>query len=1278
MKRFVLFFQNRCQGLCTLFLTLVGIFSLAIFLFPEMATAVTDKDVVAPNLTADVGDSDPMGAPGSMVFRDDELYIGHIIHTPNAIGRGYSYPVLDDLAYEESWCTPYMSDWNNDEYYHTGDSGDDVDPWFSRNVAAAAGRFSDPARDHAVVCWFRGDGQVKVVQIDLAQSTQSPIDPSMQTLIPGSTAYGAGLDVAAGDLDLLADELGYLHDEIVIVRTPAIASYGSGYEVLIDVLDGNLQKLASQVISTGAACSTIVSTALGDFDGDHLTYEIAVGWTARNGSQYDMSVSVFRLVTDPTSGNRSLALVSTAEKITSDYQTVELAAGAFVLNGKGKEQVVAVVGPASGSGIPSFETYLYELDSSSTLQMKKTETIPTKNPIREVRAMAGLLKYDPALGYDVNRRQLAIVNLADAGSVTTIESRGFEFDETYTIAEIPEIEGEQHVDGGDDQEANRLNIAVGNFVGHGIDGTSESPVEQIMATIKIDYTTSAFLSSNVGNYLMPGRGWGSIYGLFKSEDLDNQHQNFDPFILAYDYDGDSWKLGAPTHMVMEQNNTLHSVVQEPPKHVDYLPVNPGELEGEWDVQTVGAYIGFKVCTKDQEGKELSSSTKNTSSYDIGTSAELDVTACVAQKLKAGCKKANTSVEADVKFGYAYESTDTTVNSQYAEANVHYDDSSGLDDTIMGNLSTLNIYRYPILAYDTGDPDQAYGYYEVIVPSTSQVQYSGGGLHHSDFYQPIQENHNLLSYPVFGSNGVTWIPEDLGSISYTDPETNQTITVDRIWNWTSNESPTIKYWEANEYSWGLDFTVNSGTDTEKEHSNTLTEGLDLKVGTSFKIWKVGFDIAATVNFDGNQSWGGATTATTKDSMAKGLELIKPEGEHTDRAYAYTTAVYAAQDGSFKVAHAVDPFGSTAGEYWWKRQYSAAPDPALSLLWRFEWHEPHEGERYDWWTLRDVDDPVRKRMRGFFMREAEVDPVSGEHNLLGSPPLDGDVVLLCARIYNFSFVDIPEPGFPVTFYYYLWDNDIDEPVGELMTQPAMSTRVNKLDKVTTPDGTSMVEVRVPWNTTGLNKSEGKYLYRFLVRVDEPTTEDLQGEVRELHEGWDDSGDVPHGNNEGFYPWRNGLSVLPNTSMDVSAAGIQLPFATSRVRVTLASKAEDYYFPKHAFSIKIKGKLKKGKVKLVVGQRYDVRLHIVSGSAHSNHYMVGFFNGHPNEGAKAFKTGMVRGLAQGDNYFWGEWTPKSTGDYDIHAHIFGKVSAKHRQEKWATLHATVVEDKHGRSGK
>ena len=73
---------------------------------------------------------------------------------------------------------------------------------------------------------------------------------------------------------------------------------------------------------------------------------------------------------------------------------------------------MAVAGPTSGSGMNSIAGHVYELDSSSTLPLKKSFTIPTKPATQEVRAMAGLLTYDLALGYDVNRRQLAVAYLA--------------------------------------------------------------------------------------------------------------------------------------------------------------------------------------------------------------------------------------------------------------------------------------------------------------------------------------------------------------------------------------------------------------------------------------------------------------------------------------------------------------------------------------------------------------------------------------------------------------------------------------------------------------------------------------------------------------------------------------------------------------------------------------------------------------------------------------------------------------------------------------------------
>ncbi|MEW6443036.1 MAG: hypothetical protein AB1640_19035 [bacterium] len=1232
-------------------------FAFAALLFLVLATV----PAAAPGVAAEAGDSDPVGAPASMIFRDDELYMGQMFHgapTPT-ISRWYAIPANDALT---SWSIPV----DNGQLPYHGDGSDFNYSWSTRNVAAASGRLADPSRDHAVVAWHRQDGQVRVVEVDLRLPA---IDDSMRVLLPGSTTAGAGLDVAVGDLDLAPDEQGYYHDEIVVARAPVNGT--GGCEVLVDVLDGNLEDLGSQAISTGAACSTHVAAAVGDFDGD-LAYEVAVGWTVASDSAYTLKVAVLRLVTDPDSGATSLALVSTAEQSTV-YPTVDLAAGAFVIDGR--EQIVAVTGPASESvGASSITGYLYELSATSVLQMKRSFTFTTKAKTREVRAMAGLFKYDPLAGYDVNRRQLGVAYLATVSGTPALETLGIEFHSDYTAALAGVATNETLFSGY--ATVYKLDMAVGNFVGHGVDGTASSPTEEIATTYFLN--APPFDGTHYELFQHFRIPQGVVYQPYKQDQPPDQM--IDPFLVAYDFDGDSWKLGAPTHMVMDQYYTLQSVVQEPPKHVDYLPVVPGDLDGEWDVASVGAYSGFRVFTKDENDKELSTSTTTTSSWDIGTSADIDVTACL-KVVGKNCEKAPLSAEAALKLGYEYECSDTTVNSQYAEASVHYDDSAMLDDSITGNVSTLDLWRYPIIGYDTGVPDEEYGYYETVIPSAVQTLYSGGGMNHSDFYQPAHENHNLLSYPVFGSNGVVvWNPEDLGSISYTDPGTNQTITSDRIWNWNDNNHMPVKYWDANEYSWGLDFTANSGTDTEKDHSNTMTEGLDLKLGYRINFDWLHVNAEATVNLDSKQSWGGGTTSETKDSVAKGLELEKPEGEHADRAYAYTTAVYAATNGAFKVAHAVDPVGSTQGADWWRRQYGALPDPALNLPYRFEWHEPYGDQLVEYWTLRDLEDTQRQRMRGFFLRESETDPVSGEHNLLSGSPVDGDVVLLCARIYNYSFVDIPSPGFPVNFYYYLWDNDHAEPVGEPLTQPGMSTRVDRLDSVIRPGGTSMEEVCVPWDTTGLNQAEGRYVYRFLVRVDEPTPENPEGEVEELHEGWDESGEqLLQGNNEGFYPWSNGWSVMPDTDEEAEAApdGVRMPVAASRVRLAPAAEEADYRFPENAFAVKIGDELKAGAVELVAGRRYEARLHIVSDTPHAKHYLVTFFDGDPREGGKPFTTGIVRGLARGDNYFWGEWTPRSAGEHDIYAHVVGKVSAADREEAWATLHASVVSGEEGGGG-
>ena len=42
-------------------------------------------------------------------------------------------------------------------------------------------------------------------------------------------------------------------------------------------------------------------------------------------------------------------------------------------------------------------------------------------------------------------------------------------------------------------------------------------------------------------------------------------------LAAFDFDGDSLRLGAPVHFVLNDVQHFDYVLQEPPKHVDYLP-----------------------------------------------------------------------------------------------------------------------------------------------------------------------------------------------------------------------------------------------------------------------------------------------------------------------------------------------------------------------------------------------------------------------------------------------------------------------------------------------------------------------------------------------------------------------------------------------------------------------------------------------------------------------------------------------------------------------------------
>jgi hypothetical protein len=802
-----------------------------------------------------------------------------------------------------------------------------------------------------------------------------------------------------------------------------------------------------------------------------------------------------------------------------------------------------------------------------------------------------------------------------------------------------------------------MDMAVGNFVGHGVNLDQTSPTMQLAL-----HFTCVDPWGNARSQETRVLGVGSDGTIARKRYFGYSYSKDPgiPFIAPVDYDGDSWRLGAPVRITFSQFPKLDAVVQEPPKHVDYLPLDPRHPEGTWDVFNVGAYSEFSVKTHETTGKELKTTTKSNSSYDIGGGGSVDVKACMT--LKHTCDK-NPPVSGGLKLGIQgkYESSESEIDHAYSEAQLTYEDSTSNDDNLTGKFQSADAWRYPIIGYETPPPESILGFYEVVIPSANQDAFRGAAMNHADFYQPLHENHNVLSYPALHlAGGGSWVPSDLGPFTIPDPshpnDPDARKTVTAVMNWP-NQQKTIYYWDGNASSVDMEFSQESGSETDKEHQSSMNENLDLTLGLDVNVKMVNIETKVQANFDSHQTWGGASIGETIDSDAKGLEIDKPAGEGGDKAYAFATAVYVAQDGTFKVAHATDPIGSTQGADWWRSQYGRKPDPALNLPYRFEWHKPYGEHLEEWWTLRGLDDPTRGRIRGFFLRSSLPDPVSGKNEYYAGAPTDGETVLLCARVYNYSFVDVPV--FKAHFYYQLWNTETAQPIGDPISQPGMVVEVPKLDSALTTGGTTMREICAPWDTTGLSGTgNSSHTYRFLVRLDE------ENAIDELHESWDSQGkEIPGGNNEGFWPWQDGIRVFGSQSASLRGASNQDSDAASVSHAVIS-------LPEDALAVKTAEGIETGSVRMTAGKTYPIRVHFVSDREGSDSRIFLFYDGDPDEGGTAIASRVVHGFAEGDNYRWGEWVPKALGLHEVWAHALEPAGTPPDPQSWASIQVEVVE--------
>ena len=1179
-------------------------------------------------------DADPPGAkisplpPSSMkIFKDDEIFTGEFFfsRTSRLLGLSaisYSSPTAADLS--SDWTVNYPVFSRQREWCGNPDS---------QIAAADAGMFvygendGDSHHESVIFARFRTRDLTLYTpnpRIVLNVFNQGAVSLDYLLWIPQTEFYlnaPKSVDVKVGDLDLLADEEGRLHDEIVVAFT-----YGDYADrVAVYVLKPVPLETPLKVVSAFSfdrpdddEILDLVSVNIGDYNGDKFP-DIAV---TAGSSAADMPGIVNVYSYDHDSENQVVVpyvLTLKSSREVDQYGTnLDTASGDF--DGKGKDEL-AVLSGSTGLhvGILQYGSeWNHTNDTYHTSHLDPNNDDGTYADANGLRAEAGNFLFDPANGYGLRKKQVVVVWTYEhrylSSGVYDLSSLMDDNENNENIPVRLSYDG-RDVDDGAAYRAGKFDIAVGNFVGHlgENDETNNSVTDQwILHSVWEKHTANIQYPVTFVYHLDADR-WMHWDVVKTGATMAGIYPNA-PVAVAFDNDGDTWRLGAPTHLVFNDVVSLDQIIQEPPKHVDYLPVDPDIWDGDWEIRNISGLRDFKMVYEKVDETSTNHQSTNTSTWSIGGAAKFK------GSLSAEMAGVKVKLENKTKLSYDYDSNKSTYNSSYTCRDETLSAETNTDDHLHGTFKTINVWRYPIFNYYTEDTSNPLGVWDLVLPSNKQ-EFSCDGITFGDWYQPLHENRNVLSYPQYSLS--QWPPdEEVGCFKWYDDSGNPTEICEilnnlQVYTWGNAATESIRW------------TTTSGTGSAKKYSHTLSESTELTLSTKVDAFAF-FGGAKTkasfgVEFHNSNSWGGATEEESEFSNTTGITLNKPAGGELDLAYGFQTAAYiTATGGAFKVAHATNPLALSTTSDLWKKYYNRRPDPALNLPNKFEFHTPSDGHLEDWWTLNTEE--TRKQMRGFFLRSNTENDLSGKCPILAMAPTDGDTVQLCARVYNYS-LNQPAYNVNVKFYYTKWDIGGSSAIGDPVSPPGMEFTIPYLDGI---QGTepSMIEVCVPWDTTGLYISDPNMGYRFMVILDEENT------IEEIHEFKDaDGNEVPGGNNSGYWPWSNAVLVMPAvpdgavgdarlSEPDVSMQGDSLAIETENGLVTDGRGLE-----------------------FVRGKTYRLRAHLTSDMDHSAFRHVFFFEGDPDSNGKVIANQLSFGVKTGRGFIWTNWTPQETGEKTLH---------------------------------
>lgn len=767
--------------------------------------------------------------------------------------------------------------------------------------------------------------------------------------------------------------------------------------------------------------------------------------------------------------------------------------------------------------------------------------------------------------------------------------------------------------------------------------------------------------SSAGDYLT---GTGNVLD-------DNGQQIFEPMqlLLAADVDGDSAYAyahvngtvdifyGLGTHYAFSEVQSLDTVLEEPPKHLDWIP-DPSDFN--YGMLNVSQLDDFKVSLETSMGHNETLEQSTETAQEFSESESLAVSGSV----KADAPWATAEVHAGSKnaLDTLHQSTTGYFITGTSSVDVTTTTQTERDDQLYVESQTFDVWRVPAMGLQSVDdqgtvlpPDQQ------PVNPTFEASFPGKPINVStagrttDAYQPPHINGNLLSYPSYSQS---WEPDDIGPfVEWRD--TNHDGVPDTPSN--NQPAPGIPLYSVSNTAGGSSAHVTctyGTTDTATTHmgnSDTYAESTEFTAGgevsASYGVASAEATIDYTYSSKDQDTIAHATNSQNFSSVetAVGLDLVSaiPSGQ----SYSFISTWYFTPGGAMKVAHGVKTAGS--GGTFWNNNYGPA-DPALDLPFRFQ-YDSMAGA----WTL-NTDPSTRARMKGLFIQDQSF-------NDYFIPPYAGDQVVLTARVYNLSK---NTDATNVRVRFQLQEVATDS-MGVHEIGPRFTAGNFVVPTIPKHGGAELpgrepgapnnsVLASVVWDTTGFGPAPGQVLRDWRVYVILDPTNTIPNEKHELVDRYNDPlGTTP-------------LGALEKGQNNTGWAPVSIGAPLDQTLALTIGEAPDVFVPAGGIELidPASGRGKAGFAEVRKGEKQKLRVRIQATGVKPRVGTLTVLAKGSDGIERAVAMRRVWGVdPRNDRIEFVDWTPEKAGHYTLTAHYSEPANDRRTGNSDGTLEVRVT---------